>query len=241
MDAEVPRGRVSGPDAVDRPRGRVLAGMVDISAVQAPHTDQDVRRLAAAAHAGKFLAAHVLPTWAPLLVDLLSDSAVRVGAPVGFPSGGGPTPARALEAAWLCDAGVDEVDVVIPIGRLRAGDDDAVLTDLAAIVAAVAGRVPIKAILETAHLNPPQIRRGTELALEAGVDALKTGTGWAGHATSAHEVTAIRDAGGPGVEIKASGGIRSLADVDALRAAGATRFGMNTAVALRLTAEDADR
>lgn len=214
--------------------------MVDISAVQAPDTEEDVRRLAATADAGGFLAAHVLPTWASLLTALLADSSVRVGAPVGFPSGGGPTPARALEAAWLCDVGVDEVDIVIPIGRLRSGDEPAVLTDLREVVAAVAGRVPTKAILETAHLDEAEIRRGTELALEAGINALKTGTGWAGHTTTTAEVAAIRSAAGPKPAIKASGGIRSLAAVDALRAAGATRFGMNTAVALALTADDAE-
>lgn len=211
-----------------------VARLIDISAVQAPHRESDVRQLAEIAVADGFEAAHVLGTWVPLLVELLDGTPTRVGAPVGYPSGGSPTVAKVAEAAWLVDAGVDELDVVIAIGRLRSGHDAAVRDDLRAVVDAVAGRAPLRAILETAHLDDAELRRGTALALEAGISALKTGTGWAGHATSAEEVAAIRDVAGPDAAIKAAGGVRSLARMKELQAAGATRFGVNTDAARRL-------
>lgn len=214
-----------------------VARLIDISAVQAAHTDDDVRDLAHIAAADGFQAAHVLPTWVPLLRELLDTTTTRLGTPVGFPSGGTPSPLKAAEADWLIMAGVDELDVVINIGRLRAGSIAWVRDDLRTVVDVTAGRVPLRVVLETAYLDADQLRRGCEAALSAGIPALKTGTGWAGHTTTADEVAIIRASAGPDAEIKASGGIRTLDDIRRLLDAGATRFGVNTEAATRLVAE----
>lgn len=213
--------------------------MIDISAVQARHTESDVAELARAALAGDYLAAHVLPAWVPLLRELLDGSTTNAGAPVGFPSGGSPTAVKVAEAAWLLAAGVDELDVVINVGRLRSGQDAWVTDDLRAVFDEVAGRVPMKVILETGHLDDDELRRGCAAALAAGARSVKTGTGWAGHTTTVEEVRVIREAVGPEAEIKASGGIRGLAVVRAMLAAGATRFGVNAAAAAQLLEEAA--
>lgn len=221
------------------PDPAALARMIDISAVQAQHTETDVRALAQAALAGNYVAAHVLPAWVPLLRELLDGSTTNVGAPVGFPSGGSATAVKVAEARWLVAAGVDELDVVVNVGRLRSGQDAWVTDDLRAVFEEVAGRVPMKVIMETAHLDDDALRRGCAAALAAGARSVKTGTGWAGHTTTVREVGVIREEVGPGVEIKASGRIRGLAVVRELLAAGATRFGMNAAAAASLLEEAA--
>ncbi len=216
--------------------GHALARMVDISAVQARHGRADVVELARHALAGDFIAAHVLPSWLPVLRALLDGSTTNAGSPVGFPSGGSATEVKVAEARWLLDAGVQEMDVVMNIGLVRSGETAAAARDVAAVLAAVGGRVPVKVILEVGLLDERQIREAARAAVEAGAESLKTGTGWQGVATTPEHVRLIREVAGDR-EIKASGGIRSLEQVRALLDAGATRFGINTAHAVRLVAE----
>lgn len=222
------------------PDPAALARMIDISAVQARHTESDVRALAVAALAGNYVAAHVLPAWVPLLRGLLDGSTTNAGAPVGFPSGGSATAVKVAEARWLVEAGVDELDVVVNIGRLRSGQHAWVVDDLRAVFE-VAGQVPMKVILETGLLSQDELRRGCAAAVAAGARSIKTGTGWAGHTTTVEEVRLIRDAtrGTDVQEVKASGGIRGLAAVRALLDAGATRFGLNAEAAGLLLEEAA--
>lgn len=217
--------------------GHALARMVDISAVQAQHGRRDVEELAGHALAGDFVAAHVLPSWLPVLAPLLAGSTTNAGSPVGFPSGGSATEIKVAEAHWLVDHGVQEMDVVMNIGMIRSGDLQAATRDLAAVLAAIDQRVPVKVIHEVGLLDEVQLRAAVQVAVDAGATSLKTGTGWQGIATTPEHVRIMREVGGPDREIKASGGVRSLDQVHALLEAGATRFGINTAVAVRLVAE----
>ncbi|KQP26964.1 deoxyribose-phosphate aldolase [Aeromicrobium sp. Leaf272] len=217
--------------------GHALARRVDISAVQAQHGRADVEELAGHALAGDFVAAHVLPSWLPVLRPLLEGSTTNAGSPVGFPSGGSATPVKVAEARWLVDHGVQELDVVMNIGMIRSGELDGATRDLAAVLEAVDGRVPVKVIHEVGLLDLAQLRDAVGVAVRAGATSLKTGTGWQGVATTPEHVQVMREVGGPEREIKASGGVRSLAQVHDLLEAGATRFGINTAVAVRLVAE----
>ncbi|MEV0327837.1 deoxyribose-phosphate aldolase [Micromonospora echinospora] len=219
------------------PTGHALARMIDISAVQAQHGRADVEALARHALAGDFVAAHVLPSWVPVLRPLLDGSHTNAGSPVGFPSGGSATPVKVTEARWLLDAGVQEMDVVMNVGLVRSGELAAATRDVAAVLAAVDGRVPVKVILEVGLLDETQLRDAARVAVDAGAASLKTGTGWQGVPTTPEHVRVIRKIAGPDREIKASGGIRSLAQLHALLDAGATRFGINTAYAVQLVAE----
>ncbi|WP_433616226.1 deoxyribose-phosphate aldolase [Dactylosporangium sp. CA-139114] len=223
--------------SLDDLTGHALARMVDISAVQAQHGRADVEALARHALEGDFVAAHVLPSWLPVLRPLLEGSTTNAGSPVGFPSGGSATAVKVAEARWLLEHGVQEMDVVMNIGRVRSGELAAAAEDVAAVLAAVAGAVPVKVILEVGLLDEDQVRAAAQAAVDAGAASLKTGTGWQGVATTPRHVELIRAVAGPGREIKASGGVRSLDQIRALMAAGATRFGINTAVAVQLVAE----
>lgn len=232
-----PQSRLHTPDArVSVLEARALARTVDISCVRATHTEEDVRRLAAEATRWEFINAHVLPSWVPLLRKLLKGTHTLVGSPVGFPSGGASTASKAAEGRHLLADGVQEMDVVMNIGRFLSGDIRYVTTELETIIGEVRGRVPVKVIIETSFLTEPQIRTASEIAAAAGADFVKTGTGWAGPAT-AEAVLAIAESIPPHVQIKAAGGIRTLAQLRLLRAAGATRFGVGAQAALDLVRE----
>jgi len=213
-----------------------LAAHIDISCVQAQHTRTDVERLAADAREGGFVSAHVLPNWLPVLRGLLDGSGVLAGAPVGFPSGGATTAMKIAEARQLLDEGVQELDVVVAIGRLRSGEQDYVSRELAEIVALVDGRVPLRAILEVGHLDDDDIRRGVDAAVSAGVPWIKTGTGWSGRPTTIEHIRVIADRAAGRAALKAAGGIRSIETVRAMADLGVTRFGMNVDAALAAVA-----
>lgn len=232
------RGVKAGEPLADlAPTARALARRIDVSAVQASNARVDVESLATIARRYGFITAHVLPGWVPLLRSLLEGSSTLVGAPVGFPAGGSTTTVKVVEARDLLDAGAQEMDVVVNIGRLRSGDTDYVRHELNAIAEAIGHAVPLKVILEVGYLDEGQIRAGCEAAIEAGADFVKTGTGWSGRPTTIEHVRLIHGFVGGAIEIKASGGIRELDTVLEMERLGVTRFGINTPAAVALLEE----
>jgi deoxyribose-phosphate aldolase len=211
-----------------------LAAHIDISCVQAQHERSDVERLAQDARRGGFVSAHVLPNWLPVLRELLTDSPVLAGSPVGFPSGGATTASKVAEARELLTLGAQELDVVVAIGRLRSGETDYVRRELAAVVEEVAGRVPLRAILEVGRLDEDDIRHGVDAAIDARVPWIKTGTGWSGIPTTVRHVEVIARQAAGQAQLKAAGGVRELGTVRAMANHGVTRFGMTPTVALEL-------
>ncbi len=213
---------------------RELAALIDISAVQAFHTEADVRELAEIAVAEGFIAAHVLPNFVPLLRSLVPAGGLTlVGGPVGFPSGGHTTRTKVAEATELAGNGAQELDMMINVGRLKSGDLAYVRSDIRAVVEAIAP-VPLKVILELAHLTDDEIRTASDIVAESGAAFVKTGTGWTPSATTPEKLKLIIDTVDGTVEVKASGGIRSLESVAAMVRLGVTRFGINTKVAVEL-------
>lgn len=218
-----------------------IARRIDISCVRAGHAEADVRALAEHACAGRFVNAHVLPHWIPLLRELLEGSDTLAGAPIGFPGGGHATAVKVAEADWLVDAGAQELDVVVNIGRMRSGDDHYVRTELSAVRDVVPREIPLKVILETSLLSLAEIRRGAVAAVETGADFVKTGTGWTGVRVDLATVRLLREAIGDRAKIKASGGLRDLSAVLALRREGVERFGVGVEAALAIVAEEKRR
>jgi deoxyribose-phosphate aldolase len=219
---------------------RELAQMIDISAVQAFHTEQDVRALAVSAAEGGFIAAHALPHFVPLLRNLIAPGgATLVGGPVGFPSGGHSTAVKVAEARELAVAGADELDMMINLGRLKSGDTQYVKSEIRALAEAIAP-IPLKVILEVGYLSDSEIARGCESIVEGGAAFVKTGTGWTTSVTTIEQIRLISQVVQGRVLIKASGGIRKLATISAMIAHGVSRFGINTRVALDLVKECAE-
>jgi deoxyribose-phosphate aldolase len=214
-----------------------LAALIDISAVQAFHTADDVRALASFAVRHDFIAAHVLPNFVPLLRKLLpKGGATLVGGPIGFPSGGHQTSTKIAEAQALAAAGGEELDMMMNIGRLKSGDVTYVRDEIMAVVAAVSP-IPVKVIIEVTHLTDAEVVAACKAVMEGGAAFVKTGTGWTGKPTTIEHIALIASVVQGHVQIKASGGVRDLATISRMMALGVTRFGINTEVAGALLAQ----
>jgi deoxyribose-phosphate aldolase len=172
--------------------------------------------------------------------ELLAGSTTLVGSPVGFPSGGAMTRIKSKEAEALLDDGVEEMDVVANIGRLRSGQFAYVLKDLKTVVDVVSKRVPVKVILEVSYLDDDELHAGCDAVVESGADYIKTGTGWSGTPTTVETIRRILSFVGDAVAIKASGGIRTLGTVTEMVELGVSRFGINSDAAVRLIAAASD-
>jgi deoxyribose-phosphate aldolase len=218
---------------IDRLSSADLAKMIDISAVQAYHTAADVVELARIAVERKFVAAHVLPNFVSLLRDNLGDSGTMTGAPVGFPSGGSTRHIKVAEARELRDAGVQEMDLMINLGRLRSGDFAYVLDEIEAVVESVTP-IPVKVILEVHYLSDEQIKRSCEMCIQAGAEFVKTATGWAPSGATLERIELITGFVKDAIKVKASGGIRDYETVEKMCRLGVKRFGINTAAAISI-------
>jgi len=173
----------------------------------------------------------VNPYWVSLVRAELEGSPVKVCSVIGFPLGATSTEAKAAEAAAALRAGALELDMVINIGALRSGDHHAVKLDIQQVVqvAHEAGAI-VKVILETALLDDNQKAVACTLAKLAGADFVKTSTGFGPAGATARDVELMRRVVGPEMGVKASGGIRTLSDLEAMTSAGATRIGASASV-----------
>jgi deoxyribose-phosphate aldolase len=204
-----------------------LARLIDISAVRAQHGEREILAMVRLAKEHRFVAVHVLPAWVGFLkTQLQGERDILIGAPVGFPSGGHTTAIKAAEARGLVADGVQELDMVLNIGKLRSGHHEYVEQDIRAVVEA-AGERPVKVILEVHHLSPDQIKRACELAIAAGAAFVKTSTGWAASGATLETVRLITSFVGSAIKVKAAGSIRDLDTVVAMLKMGVARFGVN--------------
>ena len=203
-----------------------IARMIELSAVQAAHSEKYIRSLVTYARAQRCVVVYVLPTWLPLVFELLEgDPDIIVGGAVGFPGGGNTTSIKVAETRDLIEIGCRELDVVINIGKLISGRDAEVLDDLRAVVEAAEGH-PVKVILECHYLSDEQICKGCDLSIAAGAAYVKTGTGWAPTGATLENVALIKAHVGDAIAIKASGGVRGLETLLEMFRRGVTRFGV---------------
>jgi deoxyribose-phosphate aldolase len=208
-----------------------IAALIDHTILKPEATRNDVVRICREARQYGFASVCVNPYWVPLVRAELAGSAVKVCTVVGFPLGATSTEAKVAETAVAVRVGATEIDMVINIGALRSGDQDAVRQDIRQVVqtAHEAGAI-VKVILETALLDDAQKATACTLAKQAGADFVKTSTGFSTSGATAHDVALMREAVGPEMGIKAAGGIRTLSDLRAMTAAGATRIGASASI-----------
>ena len=160
---------------------------------------------------------------------------------VGFPLGAVPTATRVFEAQRAITEGATEIDMVLPVGLLKGGDVEAVLEDITTVAQAVhSSGVLLKVIIETCLLTRDEKIMACLLAKEAGADFVKTSTGFSTGGATVQDVELMRRvAGSPCVMgVKASGGVRSLADARAMLAAGANRLGTSSGVKIMTEAKN---
>jgi deoxyribose-phosphate aldolase len=208
-----------------------VAALIDHTILKPEATRNDVVKICREAREYRFASVCVNPYWVPLVKAELSGSPVKVCTVVGFPLGATSTEAKVAETAAALRAGAQEIDMVINIGALRSGDTDAVRNDIQAVVriAHEAGAI-VKVILETALLDDTQKTVASKICKSAGADFVKTSTGFSTAGATVHDIALMRAAVGPNIGVKASGGIRTLQDVQAMTAAGATRIGASASV-----------
>ena len=162
---------------------------------------------------------------------LLDGSGVRVCTVIGFPLGANTPEVKAFETQDAIRRGAEEVDMVINVGALLAGDDETVYRDIKAVVDAAAGTLT-KVIIETCYLSDDQKKTACELAMRAGADFVKTSTGFGTGGATPHDVALLRGVVGSKLQVKASGGIRTYEDAAAVVEAGADRLGVSASLTI---------
>ena len=208
-----------------------LARLIDHTLLSPSATASAVDRLCAEARSRSLFSVCVNPCRVARAKRALHGSEVAVCTVVGFPLGANTTATKRDEAARAIADGADELDMVLNVGWLLDGDDEAVRADVAAVVAVAEGKI-VKVILEVALLDLDQVRRVSELVVEAGASFVKTSTGFGPGGATIEAVAAMRAAVGPGIGVKASGGIRDAATARAMLEAGASRLGASASLAI---------
>ncbi|MDO4741487.1 MAG: deoxyribose-phosphate aldolase [Eubacteriales bacterium] len=208
-----------------------LAKYIDNTLLKPAATAQQIRELCEESIEYGFASVCVNPAHVELAAGLLAGSGVKTCTVIGFPLGANTSAVKAFEAEKAVEDGADELDMVINIGALKAGDDELVREDIEAVVQAGQGKL-VKVIIETALLTDEEKVRACELAVEAGADFVKTCTGFSGGAANTHDIALMRKTVGPEIGVKASGGVRTKEDALALIEAGATRIGTSSGKAI---------
>jgi deoxyribose-phosphate aldolase len=208
-----------------------LAAVIDHTLLKPDATRQQVENLCDETLRYRFACAMVNPMWVPTAVSVLSGTGIPVGVVLGFPLGATLVSTLRQEAASLSRLGAKELDMVIPIGQLKSGNFPAVQHAIHAVATVAHHRgALLKVILETSLLSVEEKLRGAEIAIQAGADFLKTSTGFAKGGATPADVALLRGVAGARSGVKASGGIRTLADVRLMLEAGANRIGASASV-----------
>ncbi len=226
-------GRLSAgpsPGAIPADVGRYI----DHTLLKPNATAEDVKKLCEEARDFNFAAVCVNPIWVPLVAGQLQGSGVKTCSVVGFPLGATHPETKAFEARRAIREGAREIDMVINIGALKGGDEDLVLKDIRAVVEACRdGNAHCKVIIETALLTDEEKRIACRLSRKARAHFVKTSTGFASGGATAHDVALMaEEVAAAGLEVKASGGIRSYTDAKKMIEAGATRVGASAGIAI---------
>ena len=223
-----PAGSLARPQA--KRNATTLAGRIDHTLLKPDATQDAIEQVCDEAAEHGFASVCVNSRWVPLVSARLAGRAMTCTV-VGFPLGAMSAKAKAAETAIAVADGADEVDMVIDIGALRSGDLRAVYDDIRGVVEAADGR-PVKVILETCLLDDEQKAIGCLLAARAGAAYVKTSTGFSTGGASVDDIALMREAVGDELGVKASGGVRTRADAEAMIGAGADRIGASASIAI---------
>lgn len=204
-----------------------IASYIDNTLLKQDATPEQIRKICA--ESIEFGCASVCcnPSYVPLVSECLKDSPVKVCTVIGFPLGMNDSQVKAFEATLAAKQGADELDMVINVGRLKAGELDYVKNDIKAVVDASCGKL-VKVIIECCLLTDEEKITACKLAKEAGADFVKTSTGFSTGGATVADVALMRKTVGPEMGVKAAGGVRDYASAMAMLAAGATRIGASS-------------
>ncbi len=206
-----------------------LAKVIDHTLLKPTATRAQIETLCREAAEHGFCSVCVNPYWVALAAQLLKGTGVKTCTVIGFPLGANTTAVKVFEAKNALENGADELDMVINIGALKSKDYDTVLQDIRAL-RALGDNFVLKVIIETSELTDEEKVKACELAAEAKADFVKTSTGFAGGGATVHDVALMKKSIPAGMQVKASGGVRTREDAEAMLAAGATRLGASSGI-----------
>jgi deoxyribose-phosphate aldolase len=208
-----------------------LAGMIDHTLLKPDATISEVSQLCEEAIQNNFASVCVNPFYVETCFNLIKSSNVKVCTVIGFPLGATTTQSKFFEAEEAIKNGAEELDMVINIGRLKDQNYDFVCSDLKSVADLSKKHLcTSKVILETCLLSDEEKVAACLLAKEAGLDFVKTSTGFSKGGATIHDVALMKFVVGDKLQVKASGGIRSYEDAIAMINAGATRLGASAGV-----------
>ena len=207
-----------------------IAQMIDISAVRADSTIQEITESAELAKQYGCICVFALPAHTPYLISQLGGSTVFAGGAVGFPGGGDTTSIKVATAKEVVAMGCQEVDMVNNVAWLKANNKQAYMNDVRSVVGAAGGK-PVKVILECHWLTSDEIVRACEWCVEAGASWVKTGTGWAPTGATLENVALMKQTVGDRCQVKAAGGVKDLQILLAMHERGVRRFGIGVRTA----------
>lgn len=210
-----------------------LATYMDHTLLKPEATAADIDRIVSEARQYGTASVCVNPYWVARVAAGLAGSGVKTCTVIGFPLGATSTASKVAETRDTTAHGAQEIDMVINIGELKSGNDNAVRSDISAVANAAheAGAI-LKVIIETCLLSDEEKRRACELSVAGGADFVKTSTGFSTGGATTADITLMRETVGPELGVKASGGIRTLEAAEAMIEAGATRLGVSAAVSI---------
>lgn len=209
-----------------------IPALIDHTLLKPEASQSDIERLCREAADHKFFSVCVNPTYVRRAAAVLAGSSVKVCTVVGFPLGAHTSEVKTAEAGQAIHDGAAEIDMVLNVGALKSGDEATVLQDIRAVVDVCHQRHALcKVIMETALLTHDEKVRSCELCIEAGADFVKTSTGFVPGGATVEDVALMSRIVKPKrLGVKASGGIRTLADLQKMVEAGATRIGTSSGV-----------
>lgn len=213
------------PDAVSP---EMVVKMIDHTLLKATATPEEVEELCLEAKKYGFASVCVNPVYVELAARSLDGSGVKVCTVIGFPLGANTSTTKAAEAKEAVTSGAAEVDMVINIGALKAGDYRGVYQDILQVAEAVRGLAKLKVIIETCYLTEEEKIKACIIAKKAGADFVKTSTGFGGGGATSKDVSLMREVVGPELGVKASGGIRDYTSAVLMIKSGANRLGTSS-------------
>jgi deoxyribose-phosphate aldolase len=210
-----------------------LASMIDHTLLKPEATSEQIVNLCEEAKKYQFKAICLNSVYVPLAVKTLAGSNVKICTVVGFPLGMSTTETKLTEALMAISSGAHEIDMVIALGKLKDRNLNYVTQDIKTLADLCRSKnATLKVIIETCLLTDEEKRMACECALKAGAHFVKTSTGFSTGGATVADIKLMKEVVGDKLEIKASGGIKSLEFANELIAAGATRLGTSSGVSL---------
>jgi deoxyribose-phosphate aldolase len=204
---------------------------IDHTLLKPEAVESQFKKLCDEAIVHQFATVCVNPSWVPFCANQLKNKGPKVCTVIGFPLGAMTTETKVFETQQAISIGADEIDMVLHIGRLKQGDLAYVQADIQAVVQAATGHT-VKVIFETCLLTEDEIIQACHCAVAAGATFVKTSTGFSTSGATPKVVALMAKNVAGKAKVKAAGGVRTVADLEAMIAAGASRIGTSAGVQL---------